>query len=45
MQGVRSDNSFITCPKSLVVAFELAPVWSAQIQAATQWSTWWSENL
>lgn len=35
------STEFIACPKSLVMAYELAPVESQAVDAAKQWTTWW----
>ena len=43
MQGVGTGPAFLTCPKSLVVAYDLAPFEDGKVRAAIQWTVWWTD--
>jgi hypothetical protein len=43
MQGVERDSTFfLTCPKNMVTAYELAPVYSKKVLSAVTWTMWWT---
>lgn len=41
MQGTESTSAFLTCPKNLVTAYELAPTDSPKVKITAQWTAWW----